>query len=198
MSNVTVIDNCRIAKFPAPEGDYREIVLDYMKKMSSIKWTPKETFTIIKKGPRTNVDLTYEKGKTYYGVSYSGMKATLDQFEQFVENGEFDNNGHANDISHKRGVISMARSGNQYYPSLAYNTASSQFFICNADYPYLDGDYAAFGYVIAGLDVVDSITADGMQYTSSALNGAISDKKNQPKIISVVEITEEEAMSYVK
>ena len=112
--------------------------------------------------------------------------------------GEFDNNGHTNDISHKRGVISMARSGNPYYPSLAYNTASSQFFICNADYPYLDGDYAAFGYVIAGLDVVDSITADGMQYTSSAQNGAISDKKNQPKIISVVEITEEEAMSYVK
>ena len=93
MSKFTMFDNCKIAKFPAPEGDYREIVLDYMKKMSSIKWTPKETFTIIKKGPRTNVDLTYEKGKTYYGVSYSGMKATLDQFEQFVENGEFDNNG---------------------------------------------------------------------------------------------------------
>ena len=112
--------------------------------------------------------------------------------------GEFDNNGHANDISHKRGVISMARSGNQYYPALAYNTASSQFFICNADSPHLDGDDAAFGYVIAGLDVVDSITEYGAHHTNSDTNGIIADKETQPKIISVVEITEEEAMSYAK
>jgi len=92
MNNVTIIDNCKIAKFPAPQGDYRQIVLDYMIKMSKVKWTPKQTFTIRKKGERSNVDLTYEKGKTYYGVSYSGMKATLDQFEQFVDNGVFDNN----------------------------------------------------------------------------------------------------------
>ena len=110
--------------------------------------------------------------------------------------GEFDNNGHTNDISHKRGVISMARSGNQYYPSLAYNTASSQFFICNADYPYLDGDYAAFGYVIAGLSVVDSVTAATAGYGDS--NGGISDKSLQAVIESVVEITEEEAMKYVE
>lgn len=92
MNNVTVFDNCRVAKFPAPQGDCRQIVLDYMIKMSKVKWTPKQTFTIRKKGERSNVDLTYEKGKTYYGVSYSGMKATLDQFEQFVEDGVFDNN----------------------------------------------------------------------------------------------------------
>lgn len=112
--------------------------------------------------------------------------------------GEFSNNGHKNDISHKRGVISMARSGNQYYPALAYNTASSQFFICNADAPHLDGDYAAFGWVISGMDVVDSITAEGITHTSTAQNGAISNKADQPTIISVVEIGEDVALSYVK
>ena len=112
--------------------------------------------------------------------------------------GEFTNNGHKNDISHKRGVISMARSGNQYFPSLAYNTASSQFFICNADAPHLDGDYAAFGWVIAGMDVVDSITKEGMKYTSADQNGAISDKSKQPVITSITEISKKEAMKYAK
>ena len=66
--------------------------------------------------------------------------------------GEFSSNGHENDISHKRGVISMARSDSP-------NSASSQFFICNADASTsLDGNYAAFGYVVEGLDVVDKIT----------------------------------------
>ena len=83
--------------------------------------------------------------------------------------GEFSANDIQNDISHKRGVISMARSND-------YDSASSQFFICNADYPSLDGQYAAFGHVIAGMDVVDSITEEGMKYTSAAQNGAISDK----------------------
>ena len=109
--------------------------------------------------------------------------------------GEFENNGHANDISHLRGVISMAREGNPYFPALSYDTASSQFFICNTDYTYLDYDYAAFGYVIAGLDVVDSITEEGVKYASG---GVIENKSKQPKILSVIEITKEEAMSYVK
>ena len=66
--------------------------------------------------------------------------------------GEFDENGHANDISHLRGVISMARSDSP-------NSASSQFFICNADATEsLDGKYAAFGYVVSGMSVVDAIT----------------------------------------
>ena len=109
--------------------------------------------------------------------------------------GEFSNNGVKNDISHKRGVISMARSGNQYNPASAYNTASSQFFICNADAPHLDGDYAAFGWVIAGMDVVDSITAEGIKHTS---NGVISDKSKQPVITSITEISKKEAMKYAK
>lgn len=66
--------------------------------------------------------------------------------------GEFAENGHQNDISHLRGVISMARSDSP-------NSASSQFFICNADaIESLDGKYAAFGYVVSGMSVVDDIT----------------------------------------
>ena len=71
--------------------------------------------------------------------------------------GEFTNNHVDNKISHSRGVISMARQGNPYMPAAAYNTAGSQFFIMHADGPFLDGDYAAFGKVIDGMDVVDAI-----------------------------------------
>lgn len=66
--------------------------------------------------------------------------------------GEFTNNGVKNDISHVRGVISMARSQDP-------NSAGSQFFIVHQDSIYLDGDYAAFGEVISGMDVVDKIAA---------------------------------------
>lgn len=64
--------------------------------------------------------------------------------------GEFSSNGVKNDLSHERGVISMARSQRP-------DSASSQFFICHADAKYLDGQYAAFGRVIEGMDVVDAI-----------------------------------------
>ena len=65
--------------------------------------------------------------------------------------GEFYANGFANDLLHNRGVVSMARLGNDN------NSASSQFFIMHVDYPYLDGSYASFGYVIHGMNVVDAI-----------------------------------------
>ena len=64
--------------------------------------------------------------------------------------GEFLANGIKNDISHVRGVISMARSQNP-------NSASSQFFIMHADGKFLDGQYAAFGKVVSGIEVVDEI-----------------------------------------
>lgn len=65
--------------------------------------------------------------------------------------GEFKNNNIENNLSHTRGVISMARN------SISMDSASSQFFIVHKDSTYLDGDYAAFGKVIAGLDVIDKI-----------------------------------------
>ena len=64
--------------------------------------------------------------------------------------GEFSMNGVPNNISHKRGVISMAR-------TQVPDSASSQFFICHADATFLDGQYAAFGEVVEGIEVVDRI-----------------------------------------
>ncbi len=64
--------------------------------------------------------------------------------------GEFRSNGVPNDIKHVRGVISMARSMNP-------DSASSQFFIMHKDAPHLDGQYAAFGKVVEGMDAVDEI-----------------------------------------
>ncbi len=66
--------------------------------------------------------------------------------------GEFESNGVKNDLSHVRGVLSMARSS-------AMDSAGSQFFIMHADSDYLDGDYAAFGFVLGGMDAVDLIAS---------------------------------------
>ena len=66
--------------------------------------------------------------------------------------GEFSSNGVKNDLSHKRGVLSMAR-------AMDPTSAGSQFFIMHADGDFLDGQYAAFGQVIHGMDVVDHIAA---------------------------------------
>lgn len=66
--------------------------------------------------------------------------------------GEFQLNGFSNKLSHKRGVLSMARSQSP-------NSAGSQFFIMHEDGDFLDGQYAAFGMVTEGMDVVDSIAA---------------------------------------
>jgi len=64
--------------------------------------------------------------------------------------GEFDDNEFENDLSHERGVISMARSSD-------FDSAGSQFFICHGDPQFLDGSYAAFGMVTDGMDVVDEL-----------------------------------------
>ena len=71
--------------------------------------------------------------------------------------GEFSANGHNNPIKHERGVISMARA---FDP----NSASSQFFIMHADAPHLDGQYAAFGKVVSGMDAVDEIASIPTDY----------------------------------
>ncbi|MBQ8496843.1 MAG: peptidylprolyl isomerase [Clostridia bacterium] len=99
--------------------------------------------------------------------------------------GEFSYNGIENDLSHVRGVISMARQGeNPYYgitAEIANNSASSQFFIMHKDYTGLDGQYAAFGWVTSGMEFVDQICED-TKVTDS--NGTVL-TKNQPVIVSV-------------
>ena len=74
--------------------------------------------------------------------------------------GEFSANGVQNSLSHKRGVISMARSN-------SYNSASSQFFIMHATNTGLDGQYAAFGEVVSGMDTVDGIAGTEVKYNAS-------------------------------
>lgn len=88
--------------------------------------------------------------------------------------GEFKSNGVENDISHVRGVISMAR-------SMDNDSASSQFFIMHQDGTYLDGQYAAFGHVTSGIEIVDQICADTPVVDD---NGTV-EAANQPVINSV-------------
>lgn len=89
------------------------------------------------------------------GTGMGGSKETI--------KGEFKVNGVVNPISHERGVISMARS--QFY-----NSASSQFFICHADAKFLDGQYAAFGKVVEGMDVVDRIAETPTNFNDRPLS----------------------------
>ncbi len=89
--------------------------------------------------------------------------------------GEFTDNGFENNLSHTRGTISMARSND-------YNSASSQFFIVHEDSTHLDGQYAAFGYVVSGMEIVDAI-CENAEPTDS--NGSIA-AEDQPVITSIV------------
>ena len=75
-------------------------------------------------------------------------KGEKEQIKPIV--GEFSSNGYQNDISHVRGTISMARTDNK-------NSATSQFFIVHEDSTYLDGNYAGFGHVTSGMEIVDEI-----------------------------------------
>ena len=86
--------------------------------------------------------------------------------------GEFASNGVKNDLKHKRGVLSMAR-------SMMPNSAGSQFFIMHEDATHLDGDYAAFGMVIEGMDVVDQI---------ASVKTVRSDKPLVPQVIKNISV----------
>jgi peptidyl-prolyl cis-trans isomerase B (cyclophilin B) len=131
-------------------------------------------------------------GLTFHRVQYNFMiqggdpnaNGTGSSKKKIV--GEFASNGYENNISHKRGVISMARGDEP-------NSASCQFFICNADSTFLDGKYAAFGYVIEGMDVVDAITISTMFYADPQ-SGTIYNKELQAQIeyIKVLEDYQEQ------
>lgn len=88
--------------------------------------------------------------------------------------GEFSSNGVPNDLKHTRGVISMAR-------SMMPNSASSQFFIMHEDAPHLDGNYAAFGKVVQGMDVVDEIASVKVNF---------NDKPLEPQVMKKVTIVD--------
>ena len=101
------------------------------------------------------------------GTGFGGSSETI--------KGEFKANGVSNNISHTRGVISMARSN-------AYNSASSQFFIVQKDSTFLDGQYAGFGKVTEGIEIVDKICKDTPAVDD---NGTVL-KNNQPIIEKII------------
>ena len=84
--------------------------------------------------------------------------------------GEFSNNGFENNLKHNIGVLSMARR------SFPLDSAGSQFFIMVADYPFLDGDYATFGKVTEGMDVVNNIVAQPKDFNDKPITPQIMKK----------------------
>ena len=101
------------------------------------------------------------------GTGFGGSDETI--------KGEFSANGVKNPLSHTRGAISMARN------SISMDSASSQFFIVHQDSTFLDGDYACFGYVTSGMDVVDAICKDAKPTDG---NGSIA-ADQQPVITEI-------------
>lgn len=85
-------------------------------------------------------------------IQGGGYDSTMEGRNASTIKGEFTSNGFENNLLHVRGVISMARTDEP-------DSASSQFFIMHKDSPHLDGDYAAFGFTVYGLDVVDAIAS---------------------------------------
>ena len=89
--------------------------------------------------------------------------------------GEFTGNGFRNDLRHTKGVLSMAR-------AMDPNSAGSQFFIMHADAPHLDGEYAAFGHVVSGMDAVDEIANTPTDW---------NDKPRTPMVMATVRVVED-------
>ena len=94
--------------------------------------------------------LVFHRVISGFMIQGGGYNEAGEQKEAQSIKGEFAANGVTNDLKHTRGVLSMARTS---FP----NSASSQFFIMHQDAPHLDGQYAAFGKVTEGMDVVDKI-----------------------------------------
>ena len=131
------------------------------------------------------VEEKFYNGLTFHRVienfMIQGGAPSDDSKEPETVEGEFLLNGFVNDLKHLRGVISMARTDD-------VNSASSQFFICNADSPHLNYYYASFGYVVEGMSVVDSVTEATAGYGDS--NGMIADK-NQQAVIKYIKILDD-------
>ena len=97
--------------------------------------------------------------------------------------GEFKSNGFNNELKHTRGVISMAR-------TMMPDSAGSQFFIMHKDAPHLDGEYAAFGRVIEGIEVVDEIAKTRVDYYYN--------RPYEKQVIKTIEVVDEEIVEPVK
>ena len=113
-------------------------------------------------------------------IQGGGFDESFDHIEAPAIKGEFIRNGFmSNDIKHKRGVLSMAR-------TMDPNSASSQFFIMHKDAAYLDAQYAGFGQVIEGMDIVDRIAS-----VPTGRMGWYDDVPKTPVVIDKIEKIEE-------
>ena len=113
-------------------------------------------------------------------IQGGGFDEAFEQKEAESIKGEFMANGFMqNDLRHTRGVLSMAR-------TMAPNSASSQFFIMHRDAPHLDGQYAGFGKVVEGIEVVDKIAA-----VPTGRMGWFDDVPRVPVVIEKMEVIEE-------
>ena len=99
-------------------------------------------------------------------IQGGGFTASYSQKQAASIKGEFAANGVENNLMHTRGVISMARTNDM-------NSASSQFFICQENYDYGNGQYAAFGKVVKGIAVVDKIAAVSTNYNDQPLSDVV-------------------------
>lgn len=111
-------------------------------------------------------------------IQGGGYDDELEQLKTDSVTGEFAKNGFENSLSHTRGVLSMAR-------AQGYDSATSQFFIVQADATYLDGQYAAFGKVIEGMDIVDEIAA---VKTGTIASSNMEDVPIDPIVIDTITI----------
>ncbi len=114
-------------------------------------------------------------------IQGGGYSEDMTEKETASIKGEFKSNGFENPLKHEKGVLSMART------MQSKDSASSQFFIMHEDYPSLDGEYAAFGKVTEGLEVIDEIAS---QPTKSLSNG-MSDVPENPIVIKSINISAE-------
>ena len=124
------------------------------------------------------------------GYDQTFYEGNFNSKETATIKGEFSSNGVTNDLKHTKGVLSMARTNQP-------NSASSQFFIMHEDAPYLDGQYAAFGKITEGLDVVDRIATgetkvlDGkVSFEGQDYDQQMSDVPVEPVVIKSIDIVE--------
>lgn len=112
-------------------------------------------------------------------IQGGGFDENMNQKKADTIKGEFSKNGVENNLKHTRGVLSMARARDM-------NSASSQFFIMHADAPHLDGEYAAFGKVTEGMDVVDEIASAEVYNFSDSMQ----DVPITPVVIKTITVDE--------
>ena len=113
-------------------------------------------------------------------IQGGGFDTEYNQKQAEAIAGEFSSNGFQNDLAHTRGVISMARTNDP-------DSASSQFFIMHADYPSLDGQYAAFGKITEGLDVIDKIAS---VETTTLTEYGMEDVPTEQQVIKTITVDE--------